>query len=73
MTAAHCKNEVLALYSYQVSVGDYDTRNFTEPGESHRKIKDFIQHEDFNINTVENDIALIHLEKSVEPEEGGYN
>lgn len=72
LTAAHCKNEVLSLYSYQVSVGDYDTRNFTEPGESHRKIKDFIQHEDFNINTVENDIALIHLEKSVEPEEGSY-
>merc|ERR1711892_428334 len=68
LTAAHCKNEYFSLESYQVSVGDYDTRKFDEPGEYYRKIDRFIQHEDFNRTTLENDIALIHLEKPVNPE-----
>merc|ERR1719186_1852441 len=73
LTAAHCKSQFLTQTQYyQVSVGDYDTRVFNEPGEHYRTIKEFIQHEDFNSDTLANDIALIQLEGSVEPEAGGH-
>ena len=60
LTSGTCCNQISNAEKYKVEVGDY---NFDEPDGTERTyaIKDFIIHEDFDANTIENDICLIKL------------
>ena len=60
LTSGTCCNQISNTEKYKVEVGDY---NFDEHDgtESKYAIKDFVIHEDFDANTIENDICLIKL------------
>lgn len=60
VTAAHCDFDLSSWYAY---LGDHNIRILD--GETRIRVVDFIQHEDYNSRTIDNDIALLRLETNV--------
>ncbi|KAL5278063.1 hypothetical protein ACFFRR_002984 [Megaselia abdita] len=65
VTAAHCLNN--GIVSARAVLGRVNLRNRTQGKTYHSD--DLIVHQDFDPDTLENDIALIHLDESVETDE----
>jgi len=60
VTAAHCDFDLSSWYAY---LGDHNIRILD--GETRIRVVDFIQHENYNSQTIDHDIALLRLETPV--------
>lgn len=61
LTSAHCINPYLLL----VRLGAHDLGNVMEPDARNYRIKRTVTHEQFDLKSISNDLALIELSETV--------
>jgi trypsin len=61
VTAAHCINEIYSISEFSIVVGTNYILNITDTAAQRRQLIDYFIHPDFDIVTLENDIALVRF------------